>query len=145
MKITSMHLYPRRWNVAAQVAEELKMVTYATPLMEERRKKKKCCVCCCLSLSLLLLLCLMSVAAAMRVQSSFMGKTHIDHDAIVSYLIVHVVFVVVCFVFAVVFFSGCHECPVLFSQARPSLTTMPLSVTSLFCCCVCCRVYPCWL
>ena len=36
-----MHLYPRRWNVAAQVAEELKMVTYATPPMEERRKKGK--------------------------------------------------------------------------------------------------------
>ena len=25
--------YPRRWNVAAQVAEELKTVTYATPLL----------------------------------------------------------------------------------------------------------------
>ena len=38
MKITSMHLYPRRWNVAAQVAEELKIVTYATPPMEELRR-----------------------------------------------------------------------------------------------------------
>ena len=26
-----MHLYPRRWNVAAQVAGELKTVTYITP------------------------------------------------------------------------------------------------------------------
>ena len=34
-----MHLYPRRQNVAAQVAEELITVTYATP-MEERRKKE---------------------------------------------------------------------------------------------------------
>ena len=34
-------LYPRRRNVAAHVAEELKTVTYATPPMEERRKKKK--------------------------------------------------------------------------------------------------------
>ena len=33
-----MHLYPRRRNVAAQVADELKAVTYATPPMEERRK-----------------------------------------------------------------------------------------------------------
>ena len=40
MKITGMHLYPQRWNVAAQVAEELKMVTYATPPMEESRKKE---------------------------------------------------------------------------------------------------------
>ena len=40
-KIPSNHLYPRRQNVAAQVAEELKTVTYATPPMEERRKKKK--------------------------------------------------------------------------------------------------------
>ena len=36
-----MHLYPRRWNVAAQVAEELKTVTCATPPVGERRKKKK--------------------------------------------------------------------------------------------------------
>ena len=36
-KITSMHLYSRRRNVAAQVVEELKMVTYATLPMEERR------------------------------------------------------------------------------------------------------------
>ena len=35
-----MDLYPRRRNVAAQVAEELKMATYATPLMEEHRKEK---------------------------------------------------------------------------------------------------------
>ena len=41
MKITSMHLYPRRWNVAAQVVEELKAVTYATPPMEEHRMKRK--------------------------------------------------------------------------------------------------------
>ena len=41
-KITSIRLYPRRRNVAAQVVEEeLKTVTYATPPMEERRKKKK--------------------------------------------------------------------------------------------------------
>ena len=42
-KIPSMHLYPRRRNVAAEVAEELKTVTYATPQapMEERRKKEK--------------------------------------------------------------------------------------------------------
>ena len=33
--------HPRRRNVAAQVAEELKTVTYATPPMEERRKKRK--------------------------------------------------------------------------------------------------------
>ena len=32
-----MHLYPQRRNVAAQVAEELKTVIYATPPMEERR------------------------------------------------------------------------------------------------------------
>ena len=36
-----MHLYPQRRNVAAQVAEELKTVTYAAPPMEERRKKEK--------------------------------------------------------------------------------------------------------
>ena len=36
-----MHLYPRRRNVSAQVAEELKPVTYATPPMEEHRKKRK--------------------------------------------------------------------------------------------------------
>ena len=41
MKITSMLLYPRRWNVAAQVAEELITVTYATPPMEERRNKEE--------------------------------------------------------------------------------------------------------
>ena len=40
-KITRMHLYPRRWNVAAQAAEELITVTYATPPMEERRKKER--------------------------------------------------------------------------------------------------------
>ena len=34
-----MHLYHRRQNVAAQVVEELKTVTYATPPMQERRKK----------------------------------------------------------------------------------------------------------
>ena len=32
-----MHVYPRRRNVVAQVSEELKTVTYATPPMEERR------------------------------------------------------------------------------------------------------------
>ena len=31
MKITSMHLYPQRWNVAVQVVEELKTITYSTP------------------------------------------------------------------------------------------------------------------
>ena len=34
-------LYPRRRNVAAQMAEELKTVTCATRPMEERRKKEK--------------------------------------------------------------------------------------------------------
>ena len=34
--------YPRRRNVAAQVAEELKMVRYAIPPMEERSKKNSC-------------------------------------------------------------------------------------------------------
>ena len=39
----SMHLYPRRWNDAAQLVEELKTVTYTTLkcYIEERRKKKK--------------------------------------------------------------------------------------------------------
>ena len=36
-----MHLYPQRWNVAAQVVEELKTVTYTTPPTEEHRKKEK--------------------------------------------------------------------------------------------------------
>ena len=41
-KITSMHfLYPRRRDVAAHVAEELKPVTYTTPPIEERRKKSR--------------------------------------------------------------------------------------------------------
>ena len=40
-KITSKHLYPGRRNVAAQVADELKTVTYATPPMEERTKKER--------------------------------------------------------------------------------------------------------
>ena len=35
-----MHLYPRRWNVAAQVAEELKTVTYATPSYGGTQQKK---------------------------------------------------------------------------------------------------------
>ena len=39
--MTSMHLYPRRRNVAAQVANDLKTVTYATPPMEGRRKKEE--------------------------------------------------------------------------------------------------------
>ena len=47
-KITSMHLYPLRQNVADQVAEELKTVKYATPAMEERSKNptylEKMCV-----------------------------------------------------------------------------------------------------
>ena len=33
-KLTSMHLYLRIWNVAAQVLEELETVTYATPPMD---------------------------------------------------------------------------------------------------------------
>ena len=47
-----MYLYPRRRKVAAQVAEELKTATYATPPTEERRKKEKgkksttLCLCC---------------------------------------------------------------------------------------------------
>ena len=36
-----MPLYPRRRNVAAQVAVELKPVTCATHPMEERRKKEE--------------------------------------------------------------------------------------------------------
>ena len=41
-KITSLHLYPRRRNVAGQVAEELKTVTlYATSPMEERRRRRR--------------------------------------------------------------------------------------------------------
>ena len=41
MKITSVHLHHRRWNVAAEESEELKTVTYATPPMGERRQKIK--------------------------------------------------------------------------------------------------------
>ena len=37
-KITSMHLYPQRWNVAAQVVEEIKTVTYATPQGKKRKR-----------------------------------------------------------------------------------------------------------
>ena len=37
-EIPSMYLYPRRRNVATQVAKELKTVTYTAPPMEERRK-----------------------------------------------------------------------------------------------------------
>ena len=39
-KITSMHVYPRRQNVAAQLAEELRTVTYryATPPLEDAEK-----------------------------------------------------------------------------------------------------------
>jgi hypothetical protein len=33
-----MHLYPRRQNVAAQVAEELKTVTYGGGTQKEKRK-----------------------------------------------------------------------------------------------------------
>ena len=40
-KITSMHLYPRRLNVAAQVAEKLKRVTYAYPSYGGTQKKEK--------------------------------------------------------------------------------------------------------
>ena len=40
-KITGKHLYLHKQNAAAQVAEELKTVTYATPPMEERRKKER--------------------------------------------------------------------------------------------------------
>ena len=36
-----MHLYPQRWNVAAQVAEKFITITYATLPMEERRKKQQ--------------------------------------------------------------------------------------------------------
>ena len=36
-----MHLYPRRRNVAAQEAEELKTVTYATPSYGGERTKKE--------------------------------------------------------------------------------------------------------
>ena len=43
-----MHLYTRRRNVAAQVAEELKTVTYATPPLEECRKEKKKIIIDCL-------------------------------------------------------------------------------------------------
>ena len=38
-EITSMHLYLRRRNVAAHVAEELKTVTYATPSIEKTQKE----------------------------------------------------------------------------------------------------------
>ena len=38
-KITSVHLHPRRRNVAAQVAEELRTVTCTTPPMQKGRKK----------------------------------------------------------------------------------------------------------
>ena len=42
-KITSTHLYPRIWNVAAQVAEELKTVTYLLwrNVGGEKKDKKK--------------------------------------------------------------------------------------------------------
>ena len=36
-----MHLYLRRQNVAAQVAEELKTAIYVTPPMEEGKRKEK--------------------------------------------------------------------------------------------------------
>ena len=41
LTVGSMHLYPGRQNVAAQVAEELKPITYATLPMEERRKRRR--------------------------------------------------------------------------------------------------------
>ena len=40
-KITSMHLYPRRRNGAAQMAEELKTVTYANPSYAGTQKERK--------------------------------------------------------------------------------------------------------
>ena len=40
-KITSMHLYPQRRNVAVQVAEELKTVTYAAPSYGGTQKKNR--------------------------------------------------------------------------------------------------------
>ena len=40
-EITSMHLYPRKRNMPAQVADELKTVTHATPHMEEQKERKK--------------------------------------------------------------------------------------------------------
>ena len=40
-KITGAHLYTRRQNVAAQVVEELKTFTYATPLLWRNAKQKK--------------------------------------------------------------------------------------------------------
>ena len=33
--------YPRRWNVAAQVVEELKTITYAIPHAERKKKGGK--------------------------------------------------------------------------------------------------------
>ena len=39
--IIGMHLYPRRRKVAAQVTEELKMVTYAKTPMKERRRRTR--------------------------------------------------------------------------------------------------------
>ena len=41
LTLNSWRGHPRRRNVAAQVAEELKTVTYATPPMEKRRKKDR--------------------------------------------------------------------------------------------------------
>ena len=38
-KITRLHFYPRRRNVAAQVAEEFKMVTYGYPSYGGTQKK----------------------------------------------------------------------------------------------------------
>ena len=40
-KITSMHMYPRRRNVATQVAEELQTVTYARRGPTEERRKEE--------------------------------------------------------------------------------------------------------
>ena len=41
LNVSWFNIYPWRWNMAAQVAEELKMVTYATPPMEERRRRRR--------------------------------------------------------------------------------------------------------
>ena len=44
-----MHLYPERWNCAAQVVEELKTVTYATCFyggtQTERKERNVCNKC----------------------------------------------------------------------------------------------------
>ena len=74
-----MHLYHRRRNVAAQMAEELKTVTYVTPPMEESRKKrrKKLCGCvllanasvCLCAHTLCMCVCCMCVCAQLNAQT----------------------------------------------------------------------------